>query len=366
MKILYNYQVFHQKYGGVARYFVELANNIALYKNKEATVKIISPFFKTDYLSNNNRNFLFSGLKVPDFKGSARLCLLMNSFLSPILSKHYDPNIIHDTYYNAVKHNTRNTKKIITVYDMTHELFPDQFPKKDKTTELKKFAVAEADHIICISNNTQKDLINFFNVDINKTSVIHCGFSLGTKEIKNPEKTNKPYLLYVGSRTGYKNFTRFIEAYSAPKIRNFFDLVIFGGSRLNEKEIALLDSLQISKECIKQVNADDATLAGYYKNASLFVYPTLYEGFGFPPLEAMNLGCPVVCSNAGSIPEVVGNAALLFDPYSVDSIRDNIINVLYDNSLSSSLILKGFEQVKKFSWEKCARETYNIYKKVLI
>ena len=365
MKILYNHQTFHQKYGGVSRYFFELANNIALYKNKEVTVKIISPFFKTNYLSNNNRKFLFSGLKVPDFKGSARLCSMMNSFLSPILSKYYDPNIIHDTYYNEVKHNTKNAKKIITVYDMIHELFPDQFPKKDKTTELKKFAVSEAEHIICISNNTQKDLIKFFNVDINKTSVIYLGFSFGTKKIKNPKKTNKPYLLYVGSRNGYKNFTRFIEAYSAPKIQNFFDLVIFGGNRLNEKEINIIDRLKISKKSIKQINGDDATLAGYYKNASLFVYPSLYEGFGIPPLEAMHYGCPVVCSNAGSIPEVVGNAALLFDPYSVESIRDNIISILYDDKLRLSLTSKGFKQVKKFSWKKCAKETYKVYKGLL-
>ena len=365
MKILYNYQIFHQKYGGVARYFVELANNIALYKNKEATVKIISPFFKTDYLSNNNRNFLFSGLKVPDFKGSARLCLLMNSFLSPILSKNYDPNIIHDTYYNTVKHNTKHTKKIITVFDMIHELFPEQFSKRDKTTELKKFAVAEADHIICISNNTQKDLIKFFNVDVKKTSVVHLGFSLTIKEIKKPEKTNKPYLLYVGTRNGYKNFTKFIEAYSAPKIKDFYDLVIFGGGRLNEKEIAMFERLQISKKSLKEINGDDATLAGYYKNASLFVYPSLYEGFGIPPLEAMHHGCPVVCSNTGSMPEVVGNAALLFDPYSVESIKDNIISVLYNDSLRLSLTSKGFKQVKNFSWEKCARETYKVYKEVL-
>ena len=365
MKILYKHQIFHLKYGGISRYFIELANNIASYKNKEATVKIISPFFKNNYLSNKNLKFLFSGLKVPDFKGSARLCLMMNSFLSPILSRHYDPNIIHDTYYNVVKHNSKHTKKIITVFDMIHELFPDQFPKKDKTTELKKFAIAEADHIICISSNTQKDLIKFFDVDINKTSVIHLGFSFRLKEIKKPEKTNKPYLLYVGSRNGCKNFTKFIEAYSAPKIKDFYDLVIFGGSRLNEKEIAMFERLQISKKSLKEINGDDATLAGYYKNASLFVYPSLYEGFGIPPLEAMHHGCPVVCSNTSSIPEGVGNAALLFDPYSVESIRNNIISVLYDNKLRLSLTSKGFEQVKKFSWEKCAKETYKVYKKVL-
>ena len=365
MKILYNHQVFHQKYGGISKYFFELANNIAFYKNEEATVKIISPFFKTDYLSNKDRKFLLSGFKVPDFKGSARLCSTMNSFFSPILSKYYNPNIIHDTYYNGIKNNNGQIKKIITVYDMIHELFPNQFPKGDKTTELKKFAVAEADHIICISNNTQKDLINFFNVDANKTSVVHLGFSFETKEIKETIKTNKPYLLYVGSRNGYKNFARFIEAYSAPEIKDYFDLVVFGGGRLNEKELGMFEKLQISKKSLKEVNGNDAILASYYKNASLFVYPSLYEGFGIPPLEAMHFGCPVVCSNSGSIPEVVGNAALLFDPYSVESIREKIISVLENDNLKLSLSSKGFEQVKKFSWEKCARETYKIYKEVL-
>lgn len=365
MKILYNHQIFHLKYGGIARYFIELANNIALYKNKETTIKINSPFFKTNYLRNINKNVLFNGFQIPDFKGSGRLCLIMNSFLSPILSKHYEPNIIHDTYYNVIKYNTQCAKKVITVYDMTHEIFPNLFQNRDKTTELKKIAVAEADHIICISKNTQKDLIKFFNVDIKKTSVIYLGFSLDTKEIKDLKEIRRPYLLYVGSRIGYKNFTRFIEAYSNPKIKNFFDLIIFGGNKLNNKEISLLNKLQIPKENFKQVNGNDSMLASYYKHASLFVYPSLYEGFGIPPLEAMNYGCPVVCSNTGSIPEIVGDAAFLFDPYSVESIRNNIISVLYDDKLRSLLRLKGFKQVKKFSWEKCAKETYKVYEELL-
>ena len=289
----------------------------------------------------------------------------MNSFLSPILSIYYEPNIIHNTYYNVTKFNTKRAKKVITVHDMVHESFPDHFSKKDNTTELKKFAIAEADHVICVSKNTQKDLIKFFNVDIKKTSVIYHGFSLRTTEIKELKEIRRPYLLYVGSRIGYKNFTRFLEAYSNYKIKNFFDLVIFGGNKLSNKEISLLNKLQISKENFKQVDGDDSILASYYKHASLFVYPSLYEGFGIPPLEAMNYGCPVVCSNTGSIPEIVGDAAFLFDPYSVESIKNNIISVLYDNKLRSLLRLKGFEQVKKFSWEKCAKETYKVYEELL-
>lgn len=365
MKILYNHQIFHLRYGGIARYYIELANNIALYKNKEATIKINSPFFKTDYLENINKNILFSGFKIPDFKGSGRLCSIMNLFVSPILSKHYAPDLIHETYYNAIGHNKKLTKKIITVYDMTHELLPHHFPKKDKTTELKKFAAAEADHIICISKNTQKKLVDLFNIDMKKTSVIYLGLSLMTHKIQELQKFHRPYLLYVGSRNGYKNFIRFVNAYAAPKIKNFFDLVIFGGGRLNEQEFSLFDRLKISRDSLKQVNGNDSVLAGYYKNASLFVYPSLSEGFGIPPLEAMNYGCPVACSNVSSIPEIVGNAAILFDPYSIDSIRNNIISILYNNKIKSSLVLRGFKQIKKFSWEKCARETYKVYKDVL-
>ena len=365
MKILYNHQAFIQKYGGVSRYFVELANNIILYKNKKVTVKINSPLFKTNYLSSINQKILFNGFKVPDFKGSVRLCSFINSFVSPILSKHYEPDIIHETYYNGISRNKTRAKKIITVHDMIHELFPDQFPKKDKTTELKKYAVAEADHIICVSKNTQKNLVDIFNIDIKKTSVIYHGFSLTSAKTNVPQGYRRPYLLYVGSRNGYKNFIRFVNAYAAPKIKNFFNLVMFGGDRLNDRELSLFDKLKIPRDSLQQVNGDDAMLAGYYKNASLFVYPSLYEGFGIPPLEAMNFGCPVACSNTSSIPEIVGNAAILFNPYSVDSMRDSIISILYNDKIKSSLILKGFKQIKHFSWKKCATETYKVYKNVL-
>ena len=221
MKILYDHQIFtEQIYGGISRYFIELINHIALNESSKVTVKIISPFYKNNYLALENRNFLFRGFKIPDFKKSGRLCSIMNSFFFTILSKYYDPDIIHQTYYHILNYKKKHTKKIITIHDMIHELFPDQFAKKDITSKLKKIAVDEADHIICVSKNTQKDLVKLFNVDINKTTVVHLGYSLTTKKIKNPEKNHRPYLLYIGSRKGYKNFERFIEAYAANKIKN--------------------------------------------------------------------------------------------------------------------------------------------------
>ena len=309
----------------------------------------------------------FSGLRIPDFKGSGRLCSLIGNFLSPYLSKMYNPDIIHETYYNSINKKSAQAKKVVTIHDMTHEIFPNQFPKNDKTYKLKKIAVKNADHIICVSKSVQKDLINFLDVDINKTTVIYHGLHFKKNKNKNKilKKKIKPYLLYVGSRNGYKNFSRFLTAYASPKINKFFNLVIFGGHKLNREEISLFNKLQISEKSFKQVDGNDSTLADYYKNAFLFIYPSLNEGFGFPPLEAMNYGCPVACSNMGSIPEIVGNSAYLFDPSSVETIRDALIKVLYDDKLRLSLSLKGLKTVKKFTWKKCALETFEVYKSII-
>ena len=249
---------------------------------------------------------------------------------------------------------------------MIHEIFSDQYYKKDKTLEQKKFAIKDSDHIICVSKNTQKDLVRILDIDIDKTSVVHLGHSLSVRKEKNHDVNERPYLLYVGARDGYKNFSRFVEAYAAsPKIKNSFDIIMFGNDVFTKDEVQIFEKLNIKMTNVKAVNGDDAKLANYYRNASLFVYPSLYEGFGIPPLEAMGYGCPVVCSNTSSIPEVVGDAAILFDPYSLDSISNAIETVLTNNHLRSSLISRGFEQIQKFSWKKCADETLDVYKKVL-
>ena len=335
MKIMISHQIFSvQKYGGISRYFVELVKCLSLNKEiHKRDIKINSLFYKNNYLENLKNNFLFNGFKISDFRGSSKLCLIFNSIFSTILTKLYDPDLIHETYYSNIKSYSSRAKKIITVYDMTHEIFPDQFKKNDNTTELKKKSFKRADHIICISKNTQQDLIKFFNIDKNKTSVIYLGFSLTTKEVKYPKEIYRPYLLYVGSRNGYKNFTGLLKAYASPQIKNSYDLVIFGGGRLNKNEITTLENLKISKESIRHYDGNDSVLGGFYKKASLFVYPSLYEGFGLTPLEAMNYGCAVACSNTSSIPEVVGKAAVFFDPYSTKSIRDNIISILENTKL---------------------------------
>ena len=143
-------------------------------KLKKNKVKIISPFYRNHYLNEKNFNFSFKGYKSPDFSKSVKLSLVINSFFFPILCWYYNPNIIHQTYYNTSKYLPPRAK-IITIHDMVHELFPNQFLKNDKTTRLKKNALEEADHIICVSKNTQSDLINLFNIDVKKLQLFIMG-----------------------------------------------------------------------------------------------------------------------------------------------------------------------------------------------
>ncbi len=367
MKIAYNHQIFSvERFGGISRYFVELARNISLLKENENVVKIISPLHINNYLTKDTSNLFFQGFKIPNLKGSGRICNFVNSLLAPIILNFFDPDLIHDTYYNSIKYSNSRAKKIITVHDMNHELFPDLYLRTDKTSEMKRVAIKEADHIICVSKNTQKDLLKIFNVNIDKTSVIHLGCSLFVKNKIKHESSDKPYLLYVGGRDIYKNFSRFIEAYAdLDDIKNNYNIIVFSEKLFTQNEFQMFRRLKINSSNIKIIKGNDLTLAKYYQNASLFVYPSINEGFGIPPLEAMSYGCPVACSNTSSIPEVVGNAAILFDPYSADSIGESIRAVLLDQNLKSSLIAEGFNQVKKFSWEKCAEKTFDVYKKVL-
>ncbi len=137
-----------------------------------------------------------------------------------------------------------------------------------------------------------------------------------------------------------------------------------GGGKFSNYEIEQFKELGISKQVL-QFNLDDDSLAYFYKNALAFIFPSLYEGFGIPVLESFACGCPVVCSNVSSLPEIAGEAACYFDPYSEESIKNSVVKILTDSNLREELINKGYEQLKKFSWQKTAEQTKKIYESVL-
>ena len=373
-KILYDHQVFcWQKYGGVSRYLYELATHLDLMDDVE--VKILAIAYVNEYLKGCKSN-LVVGFPVPDLRSGqvTKILTKFNHEVSKLWLNKKSPDIIHQTFYSFQGLTAKGARVVVTVHDMTHEKLSqffkhkDIFNIKDKTSLAKQEAVKRADRIICVSENTKKDLIDILDVDPNKISVIYHGYSLNCYPINDRLDAHipQPYILYVGERGGYKNFQRFLQAYAiSSQLRENFQIVCFGGGRLASEELSQINSLGLQEGKVFHISGDDELLANLYRNASLFVYPSLYEGFGMPLLEAMALYCPVACSNNSCLPEVVGDAAELFNPYEPESMVEAMEKILFSTERSKILVKLGTERVKHFSWQTCAEQTKQVYLSML-
>jgi glycosyltransferase involved in cell wall biosynthesis len=370
LKVCYDYQIFSwQRYGGISRYIYELAQN--LDKQENISVNILAGAYVNEYLKKSKPGLVF-GFPVPYLPRHKYHQML--GFFNYKISQQWlnikNPDIIHETYYSQKRLITKDAKVVLTVHDMTHERqseffkHRDIFQVKDNTSLIKKQAIQRADRIICISEHTKKDLREIFDIEASKISVIYLGYSSGMNWRKIDRETSplKPYIFYVGERGGYKNFTRLLQAYvSSAQLRKNFQIICFGGGKFSVQERDNMEKLGIKEGEVVQISGDDISLANYYHNAAIFVYPSLYEGFGIPLLEAMAVQCPVVCSNTSSLPEVAGEAAELFNPYKPESIANAMENVLFSTEKRETLILQGSKRVQQFSWETCAEQTKELY-----
>lgn len=362
MRILFDHQIFClQRYGGISRYYSEIARSLASMSDNK--VEIFAPVYLNKYLS-DHEGFSLKGLKIPQLSKLGRFVAWgMDTALAfPLVRSRHDVDIFHETYYAGVDYCPQSARRIVTVHDMIYEKFKKEFPGRERIRRLKALAVSRADHVICVSENTRRDLINLLGVDNKKISVVYHGCAYDVCVTGKSLQVSKPYILYVGIRGGYKNFDKLLRAYShALKLKSELSLICFGGGPFCKAERCLMDELGIPVTSVVQISGDDSLLASLYGSAIAFVYPSLYEGFGMPLLEAMSLGCPVICSNASSFPEVVGDAAVLFDPEEVDAIQEAIEKVVFSTDLKDSLVKLGKERIKQFSWSKCARETLQVY-----
>ncbi len=357
MKILYDYKIFYeQKYGGASRYFVELINALNHFNHKTL---VLAPFYINSHLNEKGIKKIY-GVKVRNKKFFGKAYEIVNKLINKYLISFFKPSLIHSTYYNDFK--KKNTlPTVLTVYDLIHEKYSEMYSNQ-KDYLPKKNAIDNVDHIICISNNTKKDLIKYYNVEEKKITVIYLAAS---KNISKPELKKKNYFLYVGNRKRYKNFKTLIKAFSNGNFYKDYYLYCLGGGPFLKEEIEFFLANKVPLERILYFDTKDEEKDKIYISAKALIYPSVYEGFGLPILEAMSLGCPVISSNASCLPEVYGDAALSFDPYDYDVLQSKIYDLIHNENLSYELIDKGFEQTKKFSWEKCAKETLSVYKKII-
>jgi len=366
MKIFYDHKIFYKQVrGGPSRLFLSLAKNLLQY---DCNIKIYAPFYFNEFLNQFSKQHsdIVEGKYIKNrIKYSSKIIGLINSFLSKNKIKKETPDIYHSTYYGNSLTNLKKIPLVITVHDLVHELLLKN--KGIKGLDDKSKIIHKADQIITVSQNTKNDLIHYYKINEKKISVINPGVEniFLNKNYSNYDFLNlKPYILYVGSRHGYKNAKNLLISFAkSSKLRNNIKIVFFGGENFNNEEKKFISTLNLSEKNCIQLSGDDNTLKLLYKNAEVFVYPSLYEGFGSSPLEAMNYGCPVVSSNTSCLPEIQGNASKKFDPNNIENISHALEEVIYSKEIKDNLISKGFEKVKEYSWQKCAEETMQVYKK---
>ncbi|MBU4420989.1 MAG: glycosyltransferase family 4 protein [Proteobacteria bacterium] len=287
-----------------------------------------------------------------------------------------DADIFFGTNFRGIFKETLKT--VITIHDMAHEYYPEATSKRI-FNYLKKLqrSAEKADLIIADSENTKKDVEKILNIPNEKIKVIYLGVDpifrpINDKDVLDPirRKYNiyEKFILYVGAIQPRKNIATLIRAYSMLcKEQNFeHKLVIAGGVGWKNKNIRpLIEELKLKDKIIFTGYISEHDLPAIYNLSDAFVFPSLYEGFGLPVLEAMACGVTVVTSNVSSLPEVAGDAALLINPHSIEDLADGIRRILHDEGLRKKNIAKGLEQAKLFTWEKCARETLDVFSQAL-
>jgi mannosyltransferase len=326
-----------QKQGGISTYWKELASNIS-----------------------NSDDF-----KIIRTKGDK---------FTRYLPVYTNAQIFHSSYYRVAF--GKGVKNVVTVHDLIYEYGYVQTLNAPINIWQMKIAINRADAIICVSENTKEDLLSLYPKLINHPHiyVIGHGASLKIDETLNlnpPDRLldlgktiNERYILFVGRRLQYKNFQSAIVAFSKSSLPKLGFSMICVGSNFSDIENQLFKKLGVQPNVIALENVTNRELNYLYQNAFALVYPSLYEGFGLPPLEAMNCGCPVIASNTSSIPEVVGDAGILINPEDIEAMAA-ALEVLLDDNTRHKYIGRGLARAKLFTWERTAQKHIDIYQSLV-
>lgn len=383
VRLLYDAQIFEQqKYGGISRYFTELMRHLtgcdgfeyhlAIGNSRNMHLRELDDFSKAripETLSYHSflTKFRFPG-KGPLFQAYKRRWERKHGNKSVLETalKNRRFDLFHPTYFGELTDIGRcPAPVVVTMYDMIHELYPEMVPL-DRTSEHKKYAVACAEHVIAISESTKRDLVRLWGVPEEKITVVHLGSAMEAPQARLAEGDSLPgkYILFVGERAGYKNFALFLQAVSGILISIEALYLVVVGRPFSEAEAARIRELGIGGKVV-HFSASDSLLPLYYAKASCFVFPSLYEGFGLPILEAMRCGCPMALSDSSSFREVGGDAAIYFDPTDRESMEIAIRSVVDEESLRGRLLDNGARRIGSFTWEATAKRTLSVYRQVV-
>lgn len=261
--------------------------------------------------------------------------------------------VFHSTHYRLAK---QKVKTVTTVHDFTYELYR-KGPAKWMHSWQKFRAIRNSHLVICVSQNTADDLMKFCPIDPSKIRVVYNGVSSDYYPLDTTEQTNE--VVFIGARGWYKNFTLAVQTL---KHQPDLTLSIVGGGKLSDEELQLLEATIPGRyEWLGRLT--DEQLNELYNRAHCLFYPSSYEGFGIPVIEAMRSGCPVIAVNVSSIPEVAGSAAILTQQADVASFNQ-AFTTLHNQQIRSDIIQKGFQQASRFSWEKCYQDTLAVYQEL--
>lgn len=344
-------------------------DSIIFFLQKNGGISVLNNELKLRMINDNNidliNNNTLSKLSWFNlFHSNLKKCvpLVFRRYLSPIIF-YNNKFIFHSSYYRIC--NNKNAINIITVHDFIYEKYKKGFVKYFHILQ-KRFAIKKANHIVCVSNNTKADLLQFYpDINPNKISVIHNGvdssykplgldsFNLNSLGIKF---VSKSYVLYIGDRKSeYKNFNLVVNVCKVLKT----NLVLIGTNLSKNESFDLNKNLGSNFIQLSMVSNDNLNII--YNSAYCLLYPSIYEGFGIPILEAQRAGCPVIASSANAIKETAGDGAILLDDISEHSIIEAILSLRNDKLFYSMLIKKGFDNSSKFSWDSCFEGYKNLY-----
>ena len=381
MRVLYDHQAFTlQKYGGVSRCFVELYKNLPKEVDARILVHESDNVYLREAIGVHPKGYHFNHFICHwRFPGKYRLHIMADKFRKHKFYPEYNTNyvfeelskgdfdIFHPTYYSDYFLPYLNGKPfVLTIHDMIPELYPQYYGQDNIQIVMKRKLAPLAKAIIAVSENTKQDIIRILGIPAEKIHVIYHGCSLPiVKETSSPFPF--PYILYVGARWTYKNFIPFAKS-MAPILRKYKNLhVVCTSSDFDNEEKALFEGLGIADRFVHQWIGNDSDLFALYRHATCFVYPSEYEGFGIPILEAYQADCPVILSRRSCFPEIAGDAAIYFD---MDARQDNLSGIMatfmeMNRDERECLLEKQRQRLSLFSWEQSAQKLAQVYNSII-